>query len=162
MKIAVDFDGTIVEHRFPAIGMPLPFAFEVLKALRDEGNELVLWSNREGERLQEAVDFCKENGLEFYSVNSEFPGSSWESSVGSRKLVADVYIDDKNLGGLPDWGEIYSMLSKKSFNGLEPSKHFHRSSHHHSSRKSKLLHYVPDFVLNFLERCRVARTTFKI
>jgi|GEM_PF-356983 len=111
MIIAIDFDGTIVEHRFPAIGKPLPFAFDALKALQADGHQLVLWTNREDKYLNEAIEFCRTNGVEFYAVNSEYPGASWTGSGVSRKLNADIYIDDKNLGGLlpcgdyvPDYG----------------------------------------------------------
>lgn len=163
MKIAVDFDGTIVEHRFPEIGMPKPFAFEVLNALKEEGNDLILWSNREGKRLEEAVNFCKEKGLEFYAVNSEFPEASWSGSGVSRKLVADVYIDDKNLGGLPDWGEIYTILSKKAEKDRIASDYFHQSGRRHSSgHHRKWRKYVPEFIWSFIDRCRTARATFKI
>lgn len=69
MIIAVDFDGTIVEHRYPEIGRELPFAIETLKTLQREGHRLILWSVREGRLLDEAVEFCKARGLEFYAVN---------------------------------------------------------------------------------------------
>ena len=65
MIIAVDFDGTIVEHKYPEIGRELPFAIETLKKLQQERHRLILWSVREGKLLQEAVDFCRERGLEF-------------------------------------------------------------------------------------------------
>ena len=72
MIIAVDFDGTIVEHKYPEIGRELPFAIETLKKLQQERHRLILWSVREGKLLQEAVDFCRERGLEFYAVNSNY------------------------------------------------------------------------------------------
>ena len=62
MIIAVDFDGTIVEHKYPEIGRELPFAIETLKKLQQERHRLILWSVREGKLLQEAVDFCRERG----------------------------------------------------------------------------------------------------
>lgn len=73
MIIAVDFDGTIVEHRYPEIGRELPFAIETLKTLQREGHRLILWSVREGRLLDEAVEFCKARGLEFYAVNRNYP-----------------------------------------------------------------------------------------
>ncbi len=73
MVIAVDFDGTIVEHRYPAIGEELPFATDTLKMLIRDGHQLILWSVREGALLQEAVDWCKERGVEFYAVNKDYP-----------------------------------------------------------------------------------------
>lgn len=113
MIIAVDFDGTIVEHKYPAIGREIPFAIETLKKLREDRHKLILWSVREGELLQEAVDFCKERGLEFYAVNKDYPEEEQEHKHYSRKLKADLFIDDRNLGGLPDWGTIYEMITKR-------------------------------------------------
>ena len=73
MIIAVDFDGTIVEHKYPAIGKEIPFAFETLRKLQTEHHKLILWSVREGKLLDEAVTFCRERGLEFYAVNRDYP-----------------------------------------------------------------------------------------
>jgi hypothetical protein len=111
MIIAVDFDGTIVEHRYPAIGRELPFATETLKKLAQEGHHLILWTVREGRLLDEAVAFCRERGLEFYAVNRDYPEEEKnKNNHFSRKLKADLWIDDRNLGGLPDWGTIYEMV----------------------------------------------------
>lgn len=112
MIIAVDFDGTIVTHDYPRIGKPIPFAIETLKKLQADGHQLILWSVREGELLQEAVDYCQQKGLEFYAVNASFPEEKQLSTTDTpRKIIADIYIDDRNLGGLPDWGVIYQMIS---------------------------------------------------
>lgn len=112
MIIAVDFDGTIVTHDYPRIGKPIPFAIDTLKKLQADGHQLILWSVREGELLQEAVDYCQQKGLEFYAVNANFPEERQLSTADSpRKIIADIYIDDRNLGGLPDWGVIYQMIS---------------------------------------------------
>ena len=73
MTIAVDFDGTIVEHKYPAIGQEIPFATDTLKMLIKEHHRLILWSVREGKLLQEAVDWCKERGVEFWTVNKDYP-----------------------------------------------------------------------------------------
>ena len=112
MIIAVDFDGTIVEHRYPAIGKERPFATETLKKLVKVGHRLILWTVREGRLLEEAVEFCKERGVEFYAVNRDYPEEEKErNNHFSRKLKADVWIDDRNVGGLPDWGTIYEMIT---------------------------------------------------
>ena len=109
MIIAVDFDGTIVEHKYPKIGKPLPFAFETLKMLIDAGHRLILWTVREGKELEEAVEFCRKNGVEFYAVNSNYPDEI-PTDPQPRKIVADIYIDDRNFGGFPGWGEIGQAL----------------------------------------------------
>jgi len=120
MTIAVDFDGTIVTHKYPEIGEEIPFAIETLKMLINDRHRLILWTVREGELLDEAVNWCRERGVEFYAVNKDYP----EETVGnnqhfSRKLKADIFIDDRNLGGLPDWGTIYRMISHhRSWNYL--------------------------------------------
>lgn len=111
MVIAVDFDGTIVEHRYPAIGKELPFAIDTLRKLVEEGHRLILWTVREGQYLDEAVEFCRSRGLEFYAVNRDYPEEEKENNQRfTRKLKADLWIDDRNLGGLPDWGTIYEMI----------------------------------------------------
>ncbi|MBO4656238.1 MAG: hypothetical protein J5639_00520 [Bacteroidales bacterium] len=114
MTIAVDFDGTIVEHKYPKIGKEKPFAIDTLRSLQAEGHKLILWTAREGELLEEAIAFCKRHGLEFYAVNDSVPNGGLFSNKGSgAKLLADIYIDDRNLGGLPEWGEIYEIICHK-------------------------------------------------
>jgi len=120
MIIAVDFDGTIVEHAYPQIGKPIPFAIDTLKRLQKEEHQIILWSVREGKLLKEAVDYCKERGLEFYAVNSNFPDeTAIHDGLTARKLTADLFIDDRNLGGLPDWGVIYQLIH--TGNAVNPS-----------------------------------------
>ena len=109
--LAIDFDGTIVEDAYPKIWKPKLFAFETLKKLQQDGHRLILWTYRYGKTLQEAVDFCKENGLEFYAVNCSFPNENYDPKK-SRKINADLFIDDRNVGGFYGWGEIYQLLSE--------------------------------------------------
>lgn len=109
--LAIDFDGTIVEDAYPKIGKPKLFAFETLKKLQQDGHRLILWTYRYGKTLQEAVDFCKKNGLEFYAVNCSFPNEIYDPKK-SRKINADLFIDDRNIGGFYGWGEIYQLLSE--------------------------------------------------
>ena len=108
--IAVDFDGTIVEDRYPEIGKPMPFAIDTLKMLQNEGHRLILWTYRTSSRLQEAVDFCKKNGIEFYAVNKNYPEEEF-NSTSPRKINVDLFIDDRNIGGFPGWGKIYQLIS---------------------------------------------------
>ena len=112
MIIAVDFDGTIVEHRYPAIGKEIPFAIQTLRQLQSDGHRLILWSVREGRLLQEAVDYCKERGVNFYAVNADFEEEDGSGRSFSRKIKADLFIDDRNVGGLLDWGTIYALIQK--------------------------------------------------
>ena len=109
LKIAVDFDGTIVDHEYPKIGKEKLFAFQTLKELEKLGARLILWTFRAGNELDEAVEFCKENGIEFYAVNKNYPEEIFDETV-SRKINADVYIDDKNIGGFPGWSGVWQIL----------------------------------------------------
>lgn len=114
MVIAVDFDGTIVEHKYPHIGKELPFAIATLKRLQAERHLLILWTVREGDLLDEAVEFCRKRGLEFYAVNANHPDeNAQEHCYACRKPKADLFIDDRNVGGLPDWGAIYEIVSRR-------------------------------------------------
>lgn len=112
-KLAIDFDGTIVEDAYPSIGKPKIFAFETLKKLQSEGYRLILWTYRHGKSLEEAVEFCRKNGIEFYAVNSSFEGEIFDDETQSRKIDADLFIDDRNLGGFPGWGEIYNIITER-------------------------------------------------
>jgi hypothetical protein len=109
IKIAVDFDGTIVEHAYPAIGKEKLFAFMTLRELEKRGARLILWTFRTGAELEEAVGFCRANGIEFYAVNKNYPEEVMDATV-SRKIDADLYIDDKNIGGFPGWSQVWQMI----------------------------------------------------
>jgi len=110
--IAIDFDGTIVEDGYPSIGKPRIFAFETLRKLQEDGHRLILWTYRSGSKLNEAVDFCKGNGIEFYAVNKSFEEEQFDDTK-SRKIYADLFIDDRNIGGVLGWGEIYQMITNE-------------------------------------------------
>lgn len=112
MIIAVDFDGTIVEHKYPEIGNERPFATSTLRKLIEDKHRLILWTVRRGKLLEEAIAWCKERGVEFYAVNKNFPEETVEANGEYSKINADLFIDDLNLGGLPDWGKIYRMISE--------------------------------------------------
>lgn len=114
MTIAVDFDGTIVTHEYPKIGQEIPFAIDVLKKLQtEEHHQLILWTVRTGKLLEEAVEYCRERGLEFYAINKNFPEEKINLET-SRKLSVEMFIDDRNVGGLPDWGQIYKKIKGES------------------------------------------------
>ncbi len=130
LVIAVDFDGTIVTHEYPRIGREIPFAIETLKKLQEDLHlRLILWTVREGKELNEAVEYCRGRGLEFYAVNSNYPEEN-AASREPRKLKADLFIDDRNLGGLPDWGVVYHMIAEGK----------------HLSQEALLAHYSSDSI----------------
>ena len=107
MIIAIDFDGTIVEDAFPGIGRIKPGAVEAIKQFRQDGHFLILWTCRRGKRLAEAAQFLGENGLHFDAYNESCPSNVDKySGEDTRKVFADMYIDDRGFGELPDWEEI--------------------------------------------------------
>jgi len=119
--IAVDFDGTIVEDAYPRIGKPQMFAFETLKKLQEHGHRLILWTYRCEDKLDEAVKFCEDNGIKFYAVNKSFPEEEYTDNI-SRKINADLFIDDRNIGGFYGWGEVYQLLTNSDVKSLEYKK----------------------------------------
>ncbi|TWP23863.1 hypothetical protein ETU08_04030 [Apibacter muscae] len=135
--IAIDFDGTIVEDNYPEIGRPLLFAFETMQKLQSKGYRLILWTYRSGKALEEAIEFCRKNGIEFYSVNSSYEGEVFEESQ-SRKINADYFIDDRNLGGFPGWGEVYQIIKEKIEFGIEGRQIIPYSKKKHRRKKSFL------------------------
>jgi hydroxymethylpyrimidine pyrophosphatase-like HAD family hydrolase len=121
--IAIDFDGTIVDDAYPKVGKPKLFAIETLKKLQQDGHRLILWTYRSGTTLDDAVAFCKNKGINFYAVNKSFPEEQFDDTK-SRKIHADLFIDDRNIGGFIGWGEVYQRLSnpKYSPNNLNKKK----------------------------------------
>lgn len=98
--IGIDFDGTIVEHEYPNVGKPHPTVFFWLKKFQEEGAKLILWTMRSndekfGMKLDDAVEICKKNGIEFYGLNTNPTQFSW---TRSNKAYAHVYIDDAAFG----------------------------------------------------------------
>ena len=121
VKIAVDFDGTIVDHEYPGIGKEKLFAFRTLRELEKLGARLILWTFRTGKELDEAVEYCRKNGIEFYAVNKNYPEEVFDETI-SRKIDADIFIDDRNVGGFPGWSEIWQMLNPYELHEQEAEK----------------------------------------
>lgn len=113
MIIAVDFDGTIVEDKYPQIGKERPFAVATLKQLMKDGHYLILWTVRKGEKLDDAVKWCEDRGIRFFAVNKDYADDELDQLHHSRKIKADLFIDDRSVTGLPDWGVIYQLISQK-------------------------------------------------
>lgn len=95
MKIAVDFDGTIVTHEYPYIGKPVPHAIETLQELVSKGHEIILWTMRSGRELDKAVEYLRKNNIPLYGINENPKQKSWTLSP---KAYAPIYIDDAALG----------------------------------------------------------------
>lgn len=97
MVIATDFDGTLCESIWPGIGAPNTVLIEDLKRRRVEGDKVILWTCREGDRLQEAIEWCKAKGLEFDAVNDNLQEQKERWGNNPRKIAADIYLDDKAI-----------------------------------------------------------------
>ena len=106
MIIAIDFDGTITKtHEYPAVGKINEKAIEVLKKLQQKGHILCLWTCREGKELHDAVKSLYDEGIIFDYINNA------PYSESRRKIVADIYIDDRNFGGF-NWDDVEKELCK--------------------------------------------------
>ncbi|MDO5036491.1 MAG: hypothetical protein Q4D93_05985 [Porphyromonas sp.] len=134
--IALDFDGTIVTHKYPEIGEEIPDAVRVVKQLIRDGHRIILWSVREGTLLDEALQWCEERGLTFYAVNQDFPEEQTEDRYFSRKIKADIFIDDRAIGGLPSWSEIYRAISSG-----DPHKPLHYTPHISDEQRAMMTRY---------------------
>ena len=117
LVIAVDYDGTLCEFAFPKIGEQTEKQKELMSLLiemRNQGHKLILWTNRgdneEYPVLTEAIEWCKEKGLEFDTVNENLPDQK-KLSGPSPKIMADFYIDDKAL----KWADVTSQSDTLNF-----------------------------------------------
>lgn len=104
---AIDFDGTLCEDAWPEIGKPNYILIQILKALREKGDKFILWTCRTANRLDEAIAWCKEQGLEFDAVNENLPEIIGQFGTESRKVFADVYIDDKVISPNLKFSEVW-------------------------------------------------------
>ena len=95
--IAVDFDGCLCTANWPDIGQPNRQLIRTLKTARSRGNKVILWTCREGEALDAAVKWCARQGLQFDAVNDNLPEMNQLFHNNSRKIGADIYIDDKAM-----------------------------------------------------------------
>ena len=87
--------------------------------LTKERHRLILWTVRKGKELDEAVEWCRQRGVEFYAVNKNYPEEKVDNESGYCKIDAELFIDDRNLGGIPDWGKIYDMvMNQKSWDDV--------------------------------------------
>lgn len=112
-RIAVEFDGTIVNCKQSGIGDPIPEAIETLLNLKENGHLLILWTRRAGAELDDAIRYCQDHGLEFYTVNRNYPEEKL-NDLQNRKINADFFIDHLNLGGLPSWRQISEIINQEN------------------------------------------------
>lgn len=119
--LAIDFDGTCVEHMYPEVGKDVPGAIQVLKDLVAEGHFLILWTMRDGKEFEEAVQWFWDNDIELYGMNNNPSQWHWTKS---DKAYAHIYIDDAALGcplrlgiqgdrPMVDWLAVRGILTEK-------------------------------------------------
>lgn len=113
MTIAVDFDGTIVEDKYPEIGNERPGAISTLRCLHAQGYTLILWTSRRDIALARAVLWCAERGLKFQYINESTDDDIRRYGGDTRKVGASLYIDDRGLIPIPDWDEIYRIVHER-------------------------------------------------
>ena len=97
MILAVDFDGTLCENKYPRIGAPNRALIDSLIVARSKGDKVILWTCRAGKELSAAVKWCKGLGLEFDAVNDNLPEIVETFGSNNRKIFAHYYIDDRSL-----------------------------------------------------------------
>lgn len=112
MIIAIDFDNTIAFSTFPHIECNHPFASQIIREWRRRGHYIIIWTCRCGDYLTAAINYMLENGIEFDRINDNHPDNVREFECNSRKINADVYIDDRNLGGFAGWVWADEMIHK--------------------------------------------------
>ncbi len=127
MVIAVDFDGTIVEDNYPEIGEPKIFAFETLLEMQKSNHQLILWTKRTGQELEDAVEFCRKYGVVFYAVNASYPEEKFDGTA-SRKVNCEVFISGKNIGGMDGWGETWQEIKEMTGQGIQESATYGKQS----------------------------------
>ena len=121
MTIGIDFDGTLVSWNFPLVGKDIGAA-KVCRDLVKKGVKIILYTMRNKELLDDAVKWCEDNDIKLYGVN-ENPSQTWSDS---RKVHADVYIDDQALGcplkedksisdrPFVDWDKVRKVLEEEN------------------------------------------------
>jgi hypothetical protein len=115
MIIAVDFDGTLHTGAYPSIGDMRPGAREYMQKLKEDGHFLIIWTCREDAVLLEAINWLLSQDIPFDRVNDHEPENKAMYGGTTRKIYADLYIDDKQIGGLPSWEEIYRYVHSESY-----------------------------------------------
>ena len=113
MIIAIDFDGTLHTGKFPAIGNPQPYATQVMQELHTAGHYLIIWTCREGSQQTDMINWLLDHKIPFDRVNDHEPTQVVMYGNNSRKVYAHLYIDDKQVGGLPTWDKIATYVQKQ-------------------------------------------------
>ena len=120
MIICIDFDGTIVDDAYPQVGKLKEGAKDVINNLVNSGHYVIIWTCRTGELMLNAINFLLTEGICFDQVNNHCPDNVFKYGPGGKKVYADVYIDDKNLGGFPGWDVVEKTIIAMQGAPIEP------------------------------------------
>lgn len=108
--------------KWPGIGLPAPHSVDVMRRLKEDGHYLIIWTCREGKEQTEMVNWMLEHGIPFDRINDHHPDSIRQYGSSSRKVYAHLYVDDKQVGGLPMWKDIYEYAKKQEEEYLNTHK----------------------------------------
>lgn len=122
MIISIDFDGTIVKDDYPRIGSLVADAAETIAKFKRDGHEIVINTCRAGDLALDAINFLLAHNVPFDRVNENNPHNVKKYGSNTRKIFADVYIDDRNVCGMPDWATIYQWVTSKALADKENLK----------------------------------------
>lgn len=113
VRIAIDFDGTIAEATYPELGVIKPHAIDVINRLHEAGHKILVWTCRTDDHQHMVKKYLEDAGMNFHHINENDPELIELYGGDSRKLSVDIYIDDRQLGGLPDdWLVIEQLIHK--------------------------------------------------
>lgn len=112
MIIAIDFDGTICRGTFPTIDGMQPYAKDIINELHSEGHYIIIWTCRTREHLLDAINWLLHHDIKFHRVNAGNPDNIARYGDEGKKIYANVYIEDKNLGGFPGWKEARCLINE--------------------------------------------------
>jgi hypothetical protein len=110
MIIAIDFDGCICRGKYPAIDGLMPYAKTTINDLYDRGHYIIINTCRSGDQLVDAINWLLHQGIRFNRVNDNDPEQSALYKNNSRKIYAHVYVDDKQIGGMPQWTDVFDYI----------------------------------------------------
>ena len=112
--ISIDYDDTLVYADYPNVGVLKEFAALAVNQLYSEGHTIIIWTCRSGDHETQAKEYLERMGVMFHHINENHPENVAKYDSDSRKIFADIYIDDKQLGGLPDsWLEILDRIKEQ-------------------------------------------------
>ena len=119
--IAIDFDGVIAEvnnNWIPGTpnvpGCLVKNADVYIRKLHEDGHKIIIWTCRGGYNLYLAEQFIEKHDIPYDRINDNVDGHYDKFKHNTRKVHANIYIDDNQIGGIPSWEEMYEIIRKKA------------------------------------------------